>query len=192
MTHQTYTQTELEAMTVSQLKTIAGQLGTLPDGDKRVKRNWVSAVLDHQILEKSSRSSRKSTETQSQQQVQERLQVVGKVVEKSETENAESSPSNGLTTATTHGSESSRKSSRSSQPTAAIDNPPPEPNVPASRKVGYSIVLIVLAAILYAVCLVPLGLGILTYRLVGWCRQRFGNQARSSRSSRIDYFPFPA
>jgi hypothetical protein len=158
MTRQTYTQTELEAMTVSQLKTIAGQLGTVPDGDKRVKRNWVSAVLDHQIIEKSSRSSRKSTETQSQQQVQERLPVVGKVVEVF------------------------------NQPT-----PSPSPtNDPAGRKVGYAIVLIALAAILYAVCLVPIGLGILTYRSVGWCRQRFGNQARSSRSSRIDYFPFPA
>jgi hypothetical protein len=183
----TYTQTDLEAMTVSELKTIADQLGTVPDGDKRVKQTWVSAVLDHQIIEKSSRSSRKSTETQSQQQVQERLPVVGKVVGKSETENTESCLSNGLRTATTHGSQSSRKSSRSSE---TIDNPI-EPIEPAGTSVGTSIVLIVLAAILYAVCLVPIGLGILTYRSVGWCRQRFGNQARSSRSSRIDYFPFP-
>jgi hypothetical protein len=191
MTHQTYSQTELEAMTVSQLKTIAGQLGTVPDGDKRVKQTWVSAVLDHQIIEKSGRSGRKSTETQSQQQVQERPSVVEKVVEvvgKSETGNTESSLSNGLNTSTTHGSQSGR----SSQPSATVTIDNIEPIDPASKKAGHSIVLIALAAILYAVCLVPIGLGILTYRLVGWCRQRFGFKGRSSRSSRIDYFPFPA
>jgi cobalamin biosynthesis Mg chelatase CobN len=191
MTHTVYTQTDLESMPVSELKTIAGQLGAIPNGDKRVKQTWVSAVLDHQILEKSGRSGRKSTETQSQQQVQERPSMVEKVVEvvgKSETGNTESSLSNGLNTSTTHGSQSGR----SSQPSATVTIDNIEPIEPAGTSVGTSIVLIVLAAILYAVCLVPIGLGIIVYRLVGWCRQRFGNQARSSRSSRIDYFPFPA
>jgi hypothetical protein len=49
MTYPIYSQTTLEAMTVAELKTIASQLGAIPDGDKRVKQTWVSAVLDHQI-----------------------------------------------------------------------------------------------------------------------------------------------
>jgi hypothetical protein len=48
MTHPIYTAATLEALTVAELKTIASQLGAIPDGDKRVKQTWVSAVLDHQ------------------------------------------------------------------------------------------------------------------------------------------------
>lgn len=49
MTHPIYSQTTLEALTIKQLKTIASQTGAIPDGDKRFKQTWVSAVLDHQI-----------------------------------------------------------------------------------------------------------------------------------------------
>ena len=49
MTHPIYSQATLTAMTVAALKTIASQLGAIPNGDKRVKQTWVSAVLDHQI-----------------------------------------------------------------------------------------------------------------------------------------------
>lgn len=48
MTHPIYSQATLTAMTVAALKTIASQLGAIPNGDKRVKQTWVSAVLDHQ------------------------------------------------------------------------------------------------------------------------------------------------
>lgn len=48
MTHPTYSQTTLEAMTVTELKTIANQLGAIPDGDKRSKQTWVAAIIDHQ------------------------------------------------------------------------------------------------------------------------------------------------
>ena len=49
MTHPIYSQTTLEALTITQLKTIASQIGAIPDGDKRVKQTWVSAIIDHQI-----------------------------------------------------------------------------------------------------------------------------------------------
>ncbi len=49
MTHPIYSQTTLKALTITELKTIASQIGAIPNGDKRVKQTWVSAVLDHQI-----------------------------------------------------------------------------------------------------------------------------------------------
>ncbi len=48
MTHPIYSQTTLQALTIAAIKTIARQLGAVPEGDKRVKANWVSAVLAHQ------------------------------------------------------------------------------------------------------------------------------------------------
>jgi hypothetical protein len=48
MTHPIYSQTTLTALTITAIKTIASQIGAIPDGDKRVKQTWVSAVLDHQ------------------------------------------------------------------------------------------------------------------------------------------------
>ena len=50
MTHPIYSQTNLEALTTAQLKTIANQIGAIPDGDKRVKQVWVSAIINHQIV----------------------------------------------------------------------------------------------------------------------------------------------
>ena len=50
MTHPIYSQTNLEALTTAQLKTIAAQIGAIPDGDKRVKQTWVSAIINHQIV----------------------------------------------------------------------------------------------------------------------------------------------
>ena len=49
MTHQIYSQTTLTALTITQLKTIANQIGAIPDGDKRQKQVWVSAIIDHQV-----------------------------------------------------------------------------------------------------------------------------------------------
>jgi hypothetical protein len=48
MTRLTYSQTTLEALSTKELKTIASQIGAIPDGDKRVKQTWISAVIDHQ------------------------------------------------------------------------------------------------------------------------------------------------
>jgi hypothetical protein len=50
MTHPTYSQTTLEALPTAQLKTIASQIGAIPDGDKRVKQTWISAIIDHQTM----------------------------------------------------------------------------------------------------------------------------------------------
>ena len=49
MTHPIYSQATLTALTVADLKTIAHQLGAIPDGDCRKKATWVAAILDHQI-----------------------------------------------------------------------------------------------------------------------------------------------
>lgn len=49
MTYQIYSQSNLAALTIAAIKAIATQIGAIPDGDKRVKQSWVSAVLDHQI-----------------------------------------------------------------------------------------------------------------------------------------------
>lgn len=49
MTYPIYSQTTLKALTITAIKVIASQIGAIPDGDKRVKQTWVSAVLDHQI-----------------------------------------------------------------------------------------------------------------------------------------------
>ena len=49
MTHPIYSQTTLTALTITAIKVIARQLGAIPNGDKRQKQVWVSAVLDHQI-----------------------------------------------------------------------------------------------------------------------------------------------
>jgi hypothetical protein len=48
MTHPIYTQTTLEALSTAQVKGIAKSIGAIPDGDKRVKQTWISAVIDHQ------------------------------------------------------------------------------------------------------------------------------------------------
>jgi hypothetical protein len=48
MTHPTYSQTTLEALSTAQVKGIAKSIGAIPDGDKRVKQTWISAVIDHQ------------------------------------------------------------------------------------------------------------------------------------------------
>jgi hypothetical protein len=45
-----YSQTTLEALTTKELKTIASQIGAIPDGDKRVKQTWVTAIIDHQTM----------------------------------------------------------------------------------------------------------------------------------------------
>ena len=49
MTHPIYSQSNLTALTITSIKAIANQIGAIPDGDKRFKQTWVSAVLDHQI-----------------------------------------------------------------------------------------------------------------------------------------------
>ncbi len=48
MTHPTYSQTTLESLSTAQVKDIAKSIGAIPDGDKRVKQTWISAVIDHQ------------------------------------------------------------------------------------------------------------------------------------------------
>lgn len=48
MTHPTYSQSNLSSMSVAQLKTIAAQIGALPEGDKRSKQTWVNAIVSHQ------------------------------------------------------------------------------------------------------------------------------------------------
>ena len=50
MTHPIYSQTNLETLSTAQLKTIASQLGAIPDGDKRMKQTWVDAIINHQIV----------------------------------------------------------------------------------------------------------------------------------------------
>ena len=49
MTHPIYTQTNLEALTTAEIKTIAHSIGAIPDGDRRKKQTWISAIIDHQI-----------------------------------------------------------------------------------------------------------------------------------------------
>jgi hypothetical protein len=48
MSHPTYSQTTLEALSTAQVKGIAKSIGAIPDGDKRIKQTWISAVIDHQ------------------------------------------------------------------------------------------------------------------------------------------------
>jgi hypothetical protein len=48
MTHPIYSQTTLEALSTAQVKDIAKSIGAIPDGDKRVKQTWISAVISHQ------------------------------------------------------------------------------------------------------------------------------------------------
>jgi hypothetical protein len=48
MTHPQYSQPTLEALSTTELKTIASKIGAIPDGDKRVKQTWVTAIIDHQ------------------------------------------------------------------------------------------------------------------------------------------------
>lgn len=48
MTHPIYTQTTLEALPTAQVKAIAKSIGAIPDGDKRSKQVWISAVIQHQ------------------------------------------------------------------------------------------------------------------------------------------------
>ncbi len=48
MSHPIYSQTTLEALSTAQVKDIAKSIGAIPDGDKRVKQTWISAVIDHQ------------------------------------------------------------------------------------------------------------------------------------------------
>jgi hypothetical protein len=50
MTHPIYTQTTLEALSTAQVKGIAKSIGAIPDGDKRIKQTWISAVIDHQTI----------------------------------------------------------------------------------------------------------------------------------------------
>jgi hypothetical protein len=46
--HPIYTQSTLEALSTAQVKGIAKSIGAIPDGDKRVKQTWISAVIYHQ------------------------------------------------------------------------------------------------------------------------------------------------
>ena len=50
MTHPIFTAATLEALTIAELKTIASQIGAIPDGNKRIKQTWVSAILEHQTM----------------------------------------------------------------------------------------------------------------------------------------------
>jgi hypothetical protein len=50
MTRPIYTQTTLEALPTAQIKDIAKSIGAIPDGDKRSKQTWVSAIIDHQTM----------------------------------------------------------------------------------------------------------------------------------------------
>lgn len=50
MTHPTYSQTTLESLSTAQVKDIAKSIGAIPDGDKRIKQTWISAVIDHQTM----------------------------------------------------------------------------------------------------------------------------------------------
>ena len=50
MTHSIYSQTTLEALSTAQVKDIAKSIGAIPDGDKRIKQTWISAVIDHQTM----------------------------------------------------------------------------------------------------------------------------------------------
>jgi hypothetical protein len=45
-----YSQTTLEALPTAQIKDIAKSIGAIPDGDKRVKQTWVTAIIDHQTM----------------------------------------------------------------------------------------------------------------------------------------------
>jgi hypothetical protein len=48
--HPIYSQTNLEALSTAQVKGIAESIGAIPDGDKRIKQTWISAVIDHQTM----------------------------------------------------------------------------------------------------------------------------------------------
>jgi hypothetical protein len=50
MTRPIYAQTTLESLTTAQVKDIAKSIGAIPDGDKRVKQTWVTAIIDHQTM----------------------------------------------------------------------------------------------------------------------------------------------
>ena len=48
MTYPIYSPSNLASLTITAIEVIANQIGAIPDGDKRVKQTWLSAVLDHQ------------------------------------------------------------------------------------------------------------------------------------------------
>jgi hypothetical protein len=48
MAHLQYSQPTLDALSTKELKTIASKIGAIPDGDKRIKKTWVAAIIDHQ------------------------------------------------------------------------------------------------------------------------------------------------
>jgi hypothetical protein len=172
MTRPAYSQSALEAMTVAQLKTIAGQLGAIPDGDKRVKQNWVSAILDRQVEFSPAKVA-----------VQAELLI----------DRPDSDDDSVETTLSEVGITMTAPSPNPLEGWQIIKPPA------SSHKSGASIVLIALAAILYTICLVPIGLGIITYRwlrrpdgTIRLFRSRVALPSGIPEQTSIDYFPSPA
>lgn len=141
MTHPIYIQTALNLLTITEVKAIAKQVEAIPCGDKRLKQNWIAAIISQQLI------------------------------------NTSCTQENDL-----------------------FSNPPSEINemeeelVAPSRRLGASIIFIALSAILYTICLILIGIGLLIPPLIHW-----GWKVLSQSSSfiiqkapnNIDYFPFP-
>jgi hypothetical protein len=211
MTHPVYSQTTLEAMTVAELKTIANQLGAIPDGDKRSKQTWVAAIIDHQTKFSPAKVAAMSAHIET-------VMARGESVTPDTSDVPSESPTidTYVPTPRTHADDVAFASAMGltyddvfgepmsdeqefeyelGQHEAEGEIPLEQPLTAPSKKLGASIVLIALAAILYAVCMVPIGLGIVIYRSIRWGRSRFTNLTQPSGISRhpsIDYFPFPA
>ena len=198
MTHPIYSQTTLEALTTSEVKAISKSIGAIPDGDKRVKQVWVSAIINHQIVFSPTKLAAMKLHVE---QTIERLTASAAASElltidtyiptpPTPADDVAFAAAMGLTYDDVFG-----------EALSAVDGdmgdiPAPEPLIELTKKVGASHVFIALAAILSAVCIVPIGMGIVIYRSIRWGSSRFGNLTRPSGNSQqtgsIDYFPFPA
>ena len=203
MTHPIYTQTTLESLTTSQLKAIANQIGAIPDGDKRVKQTWVAAILSHQIMfspAKAQAWDNWTTELKSRMDEAKAVQaleaetVIETQVEPVHPELIDTY----IPTPRTHADDVALAAAMGmtyddvfGEPMSEVDDIPAEEPLPEpTKKAEASHVFIALVAILYAVCVVPIGMGIVIYRGVRWGCTRFGNL--TIQTAPLDYFPSPA
>jgi hypothetical protein len=198
MTHPVYSQIALEALSTSEVKTIANQLGAIPDGDRRVKQTWVSAVLDHQTKFSPAKveameahiqtvMARSASVTTDASELPDELPAIDTYIPTPRThaDDVAFAAAMGLTYDDVFG-----------EPLSEVDEsvgdiPEMESLTASGQKIGAHIVLIALAFILYAVCLVPIGMAIVIYRAVGAIRGDYRPWGNSKREHRIDYFSLP-
>lgn len=197
MTHSLYSQTTLEALSTSEVKTIAKYIGAIPDGDKRVKQTWVSAVLDHQVKFSPAKVAATKAHIETVMNRMEsvtldasELPAIDTYVPTPPTHADDVAFAMGLTFEDVFGA---------SMPDVDEDIAHTSAHAPSTnpgRRLGAGSVLIALAAILYAVCIVPIGMGVVVYRSIRWGYSRVPNLSRLSgnpkQTESIDYFPSPA